>query len=152
MSARGFNPWPSTRKGFFSGLLVGIIVMGLLAAIAGAVILGVRWSQGYMLPLRGRTFGPDLPERSFGFGLRGRSFGFGLRGRPFGFGAFLCCPALLFIVGGFLLLALIGKRSRWHHPHRPPWCWDREKPPAAETREPADEPDAQAGDTGAASY
>lgn len=132
-----------SRKGFFSGLLVGIIVMGLLAAIAGAVIFGVRWSQGYTLPLRGRTFGPDLPERSFGFGLRGR---------PFGFGAFLCGPALVFVFGGFLLLALIGTRSRWHHPHRPPWCWDREKLPAAETKEPADEPDAQAGDIGAESY
>jgi len=131
-----------SRRGFFFGLLTGIIVMGLLMAIAGFVIFLARWPQGHMLPLHGR---------SFGFGLPRRSFGYGSVWRPFGLGAFLCGAALLLVLGGFLLLALIGRRWRWHHP-KCPLGSDQEKPRGVKTTETGNEPAAKGGDTGAGDH
>ena len=93
-----------SRRGFFYGLVAGMVIMGLLAATIGAVIFAFRWSQGGTLPLHGR---------SFSFGFRGCAPGIGRHGMPFGLGAFLCLHALLFTFGGLFLAAMVCKRVCW---------------------------------------
>jgi hypothetical protein len=138
-----------SRRGFFYGLLAGMVLMGLLAAVAGVVMVGVRWPWGRALPLRGSAFHSRLTERGFGFALPGRLLGVGLSRRPLGF-AFFCLPALLLIFGALVLFALAGRRWLGHRPDRDhDWSdWDESpaEPVAAEH-----EQDVPAADGGAES-
>jgi hypothetical protein len=124
-----------SRKGFWLGLLVGMIVMGLLAATAMFVIVRFRWPVADTYALRGRQFG--IGPRSW--------FHPGLPGRSLGFGAMLCGPGLLLVLGALVLLAVFGRH--WHH-HR--WdgegrCCERQPSPLGKAAEAEHEPPAQAG-------
>jgi hypothetical protein len=145
------------RKGFFLVPLVALALVGLLLGAGGFAIHRHAWSQGYMMGrlASGGEEGAAIPYAHYGFGHFGR---------PFGFGALLCAPALLFIIGGFVLVAMLGKLFRfhawrramasgledvpwrgpagkpwgehWHHGHVPPWCWDRKEPSEGNAVEP----------------
>ena len=86
-----------SRRGFWFGLLVGIIVMGLLAATAAVVIGRFRWPAAGIGGLRGRQFGVN-PRGWFDPRMPGRWLGFG---------AMLCGPLLL--AGALVLGALLGR-------------------------------------------
>jgi hypothetical protein len=120
-----------SRKGFWLGLVAGLIIMGLIAGAVGVGVFGFIRYRVAGLPQIGRSLRPDLPERPFGFGMRGRSFGFGFGHRTLGLGAFLCLPALLFIGGGLVLAAMAFSRARWHHRDSSPWCRGWVQPSAA---------------------
>jgi hypothetical protein len=123
-----------SRRGFWLGLLVGAIVMGLLVATAMFVIVRFR-----------------SPAAAGIYGLRGRQFGVNPRGwfyprmpgRRFGFGALLCGPGLLLILGALVLAAVFGRH--WHH-H--PWdrdgrCCERQPPSVSKAAEAEQEPPAR---------
>ena len=94
-----------SRRAFYFVPLAALIILGLLLAAGGFALHRWAWSQGYMagqLASAGETMPP-----AFGHPMR-----------PFGARGFFCAPTLLFIVGGFLLLGMVG---RWFHM----WTWHR---------------------------
>jgi hypothetical protein len=93
-----------SRRGFWLGLVVGMIVMGLLAGTAMFAFVRFRGSAEGIYGLRGRQFGIS-PRGGFYPGMPGRWHGFG---------AMLCGPVLL-IAGALVLAAVLGRH--WHHHH-----------------------------------
>ena len=85
-----------SRRGFWFGLLAGMIVMGLLAATVAVVIGHYRWPAAGLGTLRGRPFGVN-PRGWFNPRMPGRWLGFG---------AMLCGPLVL-LAGALLLGALL---------------------------------------------
>ena len=124
-----------SRKGFWFGLLVGLVVMALLASLSGFVILRLRGTVGPALVLR---------RRSFGWAPRGWRFGFGFPGRSFGFRPLLCALALLLVFGAVVLIAVFAGHRCWHRSIKRPCSREGQKPSEAETKETGNEPHAEA--------
>jgi hypothetical protein len=127
-----------SRRGFWLGLLVGLIVMGLLAATAMFVLVRFRGSAG-VYGLRGRQFGIS-PRGRFYPGMVGGGHGFGL----------MCCgPVLLLVLGALVLAAVFGRH--WYHRR---WggegrCCERQPSSAAKPVEAAQQPSAVSKDVAA---
>ena len=127
-----------SRRGFWLGLLVGVIVMGLLAATAMFVLVRFRGSAD-LSPLRGRQFGINP---------RGRFYP-GMPGRWHGFGLMFCGPVLFFIAAALVLAAGFGRRChhRHHHHGQGAPCCGEQPSPVAKAVEPEQAPPAEAGST-----
>lgn len=131
-----------SRKGFWFGLIAGVVLMGLLAATIGAAAIAFRWLQGGMLPMHGQGFGFGLREGAKGFGFRGWGPGRGGHWKPFGFGALLCLHVPLLALGGLFVAAMVGRWACWPRPHFHRGHWGRHKAWRPHTDEAAPQEDA----------
>jgi len=109
------------RKGFWVGLLVGLVLAGMVvASLAGLVVLR---SHGMLGPLLG------VRLRSFDWAGHGGRLAFGMPGRTFA--GLVCLPVLLLVLGAAVLLAVLAAHRYWRHggghSHH-----DEQKPPEAE--------------------
>ena len=139
-----------SRKGFWMGLLVGLIIMGLLAGTVAVVILGARWASGSKVALRGRSFDLQPGERGQLFGLRGRG-GMGFSRWHCGLGALLCCKGLFLLVAAMAVAAFFCRRRCWHGSGGHHWQCHEQEPSDVEATEPADKPRTEEEHSAAAS-
>jgi len=110
------------RKGFWTGLLVGLVLAGVAAAcLAGLVMLRAR---GMLVPALG------LRLRSFGWMGHAGRLTFGMPAR--GVGGLLCLPLLLLGLGAAVVATVFAAHRCWRrgcgHSHR-----DEQNPAKAET-------------------
>jgi hypothetical protein len=127
-----------SKRGFWFGLLAGLVIMGLVVGTVAVVFLGARWASGSKVALRGRSLQVQPGERGPVFGLRGCGGMISPRSH-FGLGALFCCPALFLILGGVALAAFFGRRRCWHGHRGHHWRWHEGMPCDAEHAEESQE-------------
>ncbi len=92
-----------SRRSFWLGVLVGLVVMGVVvASLAGLVMLRSRGMLGPVLGLR---------ARSFEWARHGGRFALGFPARAFG--GLLCLPVLLLVLGAVVLIAVFAGHRCW---------------------------------------
>jgi len=125
-----------SRRGFWLGLLVGMIVMGLLAATVGMFVFHFRRTGVATMPFRGRMFELNPRDRTPDLRMPGLPSGTTLPRRSPGLALLLCIPGGLLILGALVLAAIAG-RHFWHRSARHGQCCSEHgsEAPAAEPDE-----------------